>query len=150
MLGSVDVHELGSELCSRNVAVHQNNMEVYMNSESNYDVLAVLKSTRDLLSDKSRWTQKAWVRDADGTAFVDIKSDQAVSFCLVGAIHRCAADEHEAAFAQRELSRSHNPTVIADTLVNLNDNVGYEGVMDVLDRTIERLEHDRPRGDRQD
>ena len=45
----------------------------------------------ELLSDKSKWTTKAWARDAEGTPCL-ISSESAVCFCLSGAISRCYKD----------------------------------------------------------
>jgi hypothetical protein len=42
----------------------------------------------ELLTDKTKWTQFAVARDADGME-VDPDSDKAQSFCLIGAIIKC-------------------------------------------------------------
>lgn len=49
-------------------------------------------TVRELLSDPNRWTKCAHARDADGKAVL-WTSDEAVCFCLAGAIDRCFRDD---------------------------------------------------------
>lgn len=44
-------------------------------------------SVRELLANPARWTQGPFARDASGTA-VSPGTDEACSFCLVGAVYR--------------------------------------------------------------
>lgn len=46
-----------------------------------------MKKLRDVLSDKSKWTQHAWARNADD-ACVAANSKEACKFCLVGALDK--------------------------------------------------------------
>lgn len=46
-----------------------------------------MKKLRDVLSDKSKWTQRAMARDADD-ACVAVNSKKACKFCLVGALDK--------------------------------------------------------------
>lgn len=46
-----------------------------------------MKKLRDVLSDKSKWAQRAWARDADD-ACVAVHSKEACKFCLVGALDK--------------------------------------------------------------
>jgi len=47
---------------------------------------------KELLSDKSKWTQKAYARDIHGDALGHGSSQFAVSWCLVGAMEKCYPD----------------------------------------------------------
>lgn len=46
-----------------------------------------MKKLRDVLSDKSKWTQRAMARDADDVS-VAVNSKEACKFCLVGALDK--------------------------------------------------------------
>lgn len=46
-----------------------------------------MKKLRDVLSDKSKWTQCAMARDANGD-YVPVHSKEACKFCLVGALDK--------------------------------------------------------------
>lgn len=49
---------------------------------------------RELLSDKSKWTKRAYARNAKGEKIESWNPD-AVCFCLKGAINRCYQDSTE-------------------------------------------------------
>lgn len=46
-----------------------------------------MKKLRDVLSDKSKWTQRAMARDIDDDC-VDVNSKEACKFCLLGALDK--------------------------------------------------------------
>lgn len=53
--------------------------------------IAECKTVAELLADKSRWTQRAYARLPDGHSVMDHNED-AVCFCVVGAIKRVYSD----------------------------------------------------------
>ena len=60
-------------------------------------ILAILQDTRSLLNDKSRWTQRTYARTApvgrgDSGNDVASTSDDACSWCLVGAVGKVVGD----------------------------------------------------------
>lgn len=51
------------------------------------DVKDILENALNILDDESHWTKRSSARDADDRP-VDVISEEAVSFCLIGAISR--------------------------------------------------------------
>lgn len=47
---------------------------------------------RELLCDESKWTRHAWARDRFGQPTFST-ADNAVSFCLIGAVNHCYQDD---------------------------------------------------------
>lgn len=84
----------------------------------------------ELLSDRSKWTQKAIARNARGES-VDELDDGACQWCVLGAIwfcHRVEKTAHtlRAGDARKKLFPG------SLTLSHLNDQLGYDAVMQVL------------------
>lgn len=91
--------------------------------------LTVLRRLRKLLNDKSRWTRCAMARNRDGKP-VDPVAPEAVCWCLGGAYIK--VDERSVKTeVWRLLSEQYAPAYV-------NDVLGYEAVLALLDRTIER------------
>ena len=54
---------------------------------SNQRLLENLNEIKDVLSDESSWTQNTFARDVNGNT-IDVDSDNACSWCLMGAIYK--------------------------------------------------------------
>lgn len=105
-----------------------------------------LIATRDLLSDPARWTRGAVAKRADGQ-IVDITDPEACRFCTVGGLNKVAGDT-ECLFDEcySELQKTSAAMYPSETdhgeptdPIDVNDNIGHEAVIRMLDLTIERL-----------
>lgn len=105
--------------------------------------LKVLRKAREILSDKTRWTQEYLARDADGNV-IDACSPDAQCFCIMGALYRAAGKRGtaSAAGATRVLN-CFVPQVHYDDIADVNDSPGgYRKVLRLLDKGIALLEED--------
>lgn len=107
--------------------------------------LEILRQARELLSDESRWTKDTYARDVYGNPTMST-SDDAACFCVMGSLRRiCRAesDNEPLVFesAQQLIKTaglSHCLSCIPD--FNDADNRPHSEVLDLFDRTIQRLE----------
>ena len=106
----------------------------------------VLHKTRQILSDESRWTQGVTARNQRGNA-VNATSEAAVQWCLIGAIGKAVQDVRHREPTWDDIgveARKLNPHITklhgwgAHTLTSINDSLGYEAVMELLDEALER------------
>ena len=98
--------------------------------------LEALKAARELLSDKTKWTQRAMARDAEGKEAEPSHPD-AVCFCALGAAERCGyygPRLYDAALA-----------LDLDGVATTNDDnkLGYDAVLALYDKAIEIEEQDQ-------
>jgi hypothetical protein len=98
-----------------------------------------LVKVRELLSDKSRWTQRTFARDSNGWS-TDVDSGNAVSWCLVGAMEKVAGRGN---FISIEKMRSRVRASVPDlanygySLSMFNDTQPHANVLALLDRAID-------------
>lgn len=99
--------------------------------------IEILRDARLTLSDPKKWTKGAYARDSEGKALAFPDSEEASCWCGVGAIWR----------QKQPLTGGHLPSALKQlypnrtiTLSIVNDDCGYEAVLEVLDRAIELAE----------
>lgn len=101
------------------------------------DALENLKLAKELLADKSRWTQGASARDGDGVE-VFPNDPAACQFCIYGAMSRVCNGEYPpnalnvVAKVSFDLFDDWHPN-------RVNDTLGFKAVHKILDTAIERL-----------
>jgi hypothetical protein len=88
-----------------------------------------LRAVRAIVADPAHWTQGAYAKDSIGLQ-VTPQSNQAVCFCLAGALHKAKANYMAGRFVE-------NLTGIGD-IIDWNDAPGrtHDQVLDLLDRAI--------------
>jgi hypothetical protein len=94
-----------------------------------------IEAVIELLSDKSRWTQGQSARDSEGRP-VEPDSPYAVCWCVEGALHKVSGDWR--VFSQpiwETLLDMNNNTAPHHT----NDKEGYDAVMALLNKVLEKL-----------
>lgn len=98
-----------------------------------------LESMRELLSDETKWTKGESARDANGKA-VPSTSEDAASFCLIGAIHQADGAYHDVrnALVAQILKRSERSVVYFNAVVYFNDlpTTTHADILGVLDDAI--------------
>lgn len=82
----------------------------------------------ELLADKSKWTQGENALDAAGD-FCQPLSEFATCFCAFGALCKCYGDYWHRFDEVMEVVRRRYPGYV---LSEVNDQLGYEAVMQVL------------------
>ena len=96
---------------------------------------AILIKTRELL--EKGWIRGCLARDKDGEA-VQIKSDKAVSFCLIGGLHKArqilGCDPDIIAKVHHRLR-----SVIPRGVVEFNNSSTKKQVLDALDEAIHKV-----------
>lgn len=121
-----------------------------------------LRAARKLITDKSQWTRGALARNQYGNPLKDPCSPNAVRWCSIGAI-MAAADVHSEKTQDGVQHRDHEalqalirnarvpadwPWVVADegpqpgdrtSVIWVNDAVGHEAALAMLDAAIEEL-----------
>jgi hypothetical protein len=95
----------------------------------NKTTLVVLKDIRELLGDKSKWTQGTAARDFTGAA-VDPHHPSACSWCLLGATEKLGRGRY-----MPVVSRLHRASG-SIRVSYINDVEGHTAVMDLLDKVI--------------
>jgi hypothetical protein len=100
-----------------------------------------LKHTLNLLSDKKRWTQDAWARDARGRQ-CSVEEDCAEKFCLDGALFRVQYEfkvPDNVAYAARVLIEQKSRQLFDTDYVSVNDanRGGYENGLRILHAAID-------------
>jgi hypothetical protein len=78
---------------------------------------------KELLADEKAWTRWAFARDAEGNA-VSPESRDACRFCLLGAIRRCYAGDHDGMWAAMDRLRQVIPAGDAHEISEFNDLPG--------------------------
>ena len=93
---------------------------------------------RELLADKSRWTQGVYARDKDGLS-VDFDSPAAICWCISAAFQKCYGP-----FTDRSAASLHPvwERIKAATeelgfwydAISINETLGYDAVMQILEK----------------
>src|SRR3954471_8401457 len=103
-------------------------------------ILDVLIEARLILEDANRWTRGSVARTANGTP-VSVLHPDAVSWCLTGAIEYCTSDLIKVWDATARLEEMAHALIGGGEarfdLPYLNDVLGYEVTLRILDLTIE-------------
>ena len=89
----------------------------------------------ELLSDKSKWTKRAFARGGNGEA-VDARSEEATCWCTLGAIQRCYLPLAEALEKGMEVAwrLEQTPPIqrFGGIVADWNDAATYEEVVALL------------------
>ena len=111
-----------------------------MSTQTTTYLLDILKGTREILSDPARWTQNAWARNAKGQEAYPF-DEEAVAFCLDGAIVRASGEDHSTKTwnALMEVSQYTGPGIVSATNWNDEPERVHADVLAVLDRAIAEL-----------
>lgn len=105
--------------------------------------IAIAKKARALIEDPNNWTQGAYATDKDGVALDQPLDDEAVCFCMIGAIRRAEGNPRE------EVTRQNIPLLwgVLEDMVGeyqypheYNDTHAHDEVLAFLDKAIKRLE----------
>lgn len=104
----------------------------------------ILRKARELISDPTHWTQKAFARGPDGRS-VDDSDPRACSWCSLGALIKVTGEN----FPRGELVleravRELHPGIDTASIVRFNDTRSHSEVLAVWDRAIE-IEQSRGR-----
>ena len=101
--------------------------------------LELLCATRELLSDKSRWTQWQLAKDEWGHG-AEVLSSEAKRWCLIGALMKCQDErgipDDDYRYAVALLSKQAFDRIGTFSLPIFNDNSKYEDVIELLDHAI--------------
>lgn len=103
------------------------------------DKLTILKGTRELLSDESRWTQRSYARRADGVG-TGVFNSKASCWCLVGAADKVALDLYHVDRLDDVLDSLRAEIGVGESLTRFNDSHSHAEVLALLDRAIARAE----------
>lgn len=79
----------------------------------------------ELLSDPAKWTQDANARDKHGNP-VNAESEDAVCWCLIGALYKCYPVDHRKAWERL--------VTVIDVLYAWNDSHTHAEVLDLVRR----------------
>lgn len=107
-----------------------------MNSSVTRAEVALLKSVRELLTDPTHWTQRAYARDKGG-CIVGSEDPRAVCWCLFGALlklGRIRPPQDMDGAARRLAAEAECP------VSSFNDSRTHADVLRLLDRTIRKAE----------
>jgi hypothetical protein len=80
----------------------------------------------ELLSSEDKWTQGAFARNKDGVR-TDYYAEKAVSWCLIGAIHKCYSDYEEINSIMNRILFT-----VGEKCYQYNDTHTYEEVMELI------------------
>lgn len=83
----------------------------------------------ELLLDRNKWTQRAFARDEDGK-YCGAGNTSAICWCARGAIDKCYGMTDSRAVSLIAYKKAKE--LFNSTLMSVNDNLGYEAVMEVL------------------
>lgn len=97
-----------------------------------------LQQMRDLLADPQRWTQRYCGRDANGEA-VTVPADEAVCFCLMGAIFQTQGTDSSQHICEIEDHLNDSPLLEGVSYVRFNDTHTHAEVLALLDERIAAL-----------
>lgn len=101
--------------------------------------LTILRAARELLSDEKRWCRGAYARDAAGNMWNGRKRNQPESWCLIGAVMKCAPRDDGGTQAA-EAAQLCLSDIVGDSLAHWNDNPvrRHSDVIALLDEAIAR------------
>jgi len=101
----------------------------------------LLTKARTVIADPAHWTTGTYARDADGVA-TQADSPYAKCFCTYGAVQRAAvelrarpASVNEAYQALQD--QAHTGSWSYHTVATINDQLGHEAALKLLDHSIE-------------
>jgi len=95
----------------------------------NEAVVNVLKRSRELLSDRSKWTRDRFARDGEGRP-VSPTHESAVCFCALGAVVKFAVTKDVEKLARRALE-----TVVGN-VTKVNDERTHAEMLGMFDKAI--------------
>ena len=75
---------------------------------------------KELYSDKTKWTTRAFARDKQSRP-IDILSEEAVSFCLMGAVEKCYGRYNEKAKIVERIQHYLMMNNYYNSITNYND-----------------------------
>ena len=114
-------------------------------------IIATLKTARELISDRERWTCRSHARDKHGDPR-RVTDPDACQFCGMGALYRVAdghldaREQHNATMhlfcGIRALAKSGQLPSYCQSLTFVNDDLGHWAIMEVYDRAIEIAERE--------
>lgn len=106
------------------------------------NTLEAIKAVRKLITDPKHWTQGAFARDANGNS-TDTCGPNATCWCIAGAITKVDIDAKGInGDIYGELAKSTE----GDGIVYVNDNLGHKAILNVINKTITRLEKENVYG----
>ncbi len=102
----------------------------------------ILIAARELIADKSRWTQGTLARNVEGNPEHCVQGKTAVCFCAAGAVMHCATgeDEEEWIGAWSALDAAAFSLYGGRDVAGVNDKLGHEAVLKVYDHAISNCE----------
>ena len=104
------------------------------------EVLEIFKGMNNLLSDESKWTKEYFAWDSDGD-MCDPRSEEAVCWCLLGALHIVDPTFSNYRSVHEYLSSKIGKGVDGnDNIVEFNDSHTFLEVKALLTSIIEELE----------
>lgn len=110
-------------------------------------LLEILKRAKDRLSKKSNWCQYALATNPHGTVVPEINPD-AVRWCLLGALDIARIDfglnRDDICVPLLKIAPEIFPTTdkkFLTSLQTINDELGYDAVIEFLEKCIEKLEN---------
>lgn len=112
--------------------------------------IAIAKKARALIEDPKNWTQGAYATDKDGVALDQPLDDEAVCFCMIGAIRRAEGSPLEEVTRQNvrllwaALDNMANGEALAYSH-EYNDTHTHAEVLAFLDSAIELLKEKQAR-----
>ncbi len=86
---------------------------------------------KELLADPARWTQGWFARDVYGSE-VDIHEQDAVCWCLIGAIYKCYEDPRDRKIAEDKVA-PFAKNQGATSIQSFNDSATHAEVMKLLE-----------------
>jgi hypothetical protein len=114
------------------------------NGMMNKNIKIILTEARSVLSEEARWTTDYFARDANGCP-VGSSSDDAVCFCVLGAISRAAYNRDFSTVEKNEAVNFMTDVVQDDfgfhEVADFNDNerTKHEDVLKLFDKALEGL-----------
>lgn len=111
--------------------------------------LEILKVARELISDRSHWTQGEYARDAKELP-VNPNDESATCFCAVGAI---AAVQNKRVWLDGKRSAVDALGIGAKaidqhiTIVEVNDRMGHDATLKMFDIAIQKVQEKWPLND---
>jgi len=103
----------------------------------------ILKDVKELIKNKENWTRNVQARAADDRV-VGAENDKACKFCIAGALSKVqlkkglALDDEAAEDSWKLLTNAAHSKYRYNSVVDLNDDFGFEAVHAVLDIAIEK------------
>lgn len=102
----------------------------------------ILKEVREIIGEEKNWCQGAFAKDKHGLSVFET-SDEACTFCLLGAFWRVAS-KHKFRYAERQpirqLLRKQLPKGWSGSLDSFNDSHTHKEVLAIVDAAIVEAE----------